>query len=248
MHLITRKDILNIGDSHKLLRPERYHEDDTISVHMFVKEMEELGDASPVAFFKAHGEEAEHFEKDDFFLVLFSPSQVQLFEKFGTNKICVDTTHGTNEYKFHLTSVVVVDEFDRGFPAAFCISNKISEKHIVTFFEALKDKLHVSSFKAKVFMSDDYPAYYNAWVKVMGEVEKQLLCTWHIDKNWRQALTKIKNIEKRIFIYKFLRTLLEETNKSHFQALMEKFISDLDSDVELEKFFQLLQKYLFTSV
>ena len=109
---------------------------------------------------------------------------MQLFEKFGSNKICVDITHGTNEYEFHLTSVVVIDEFDRGFLAAFCISNKITEKHFLTFFPSYKKISCVFHLlKAKVFMSDDYPAYYNVWVKVVGGVEKQLLCTWQGDKN-----------------------------------------------------------------
>lgn len=48
-------------------------------------------------------------------------------------------------------------------------------------------------------MSDDYPAYYNAWMRIIGEAEMQLLCTWH-DKNWRKALNKIKNIDKKLYV------------------------------------------------
>lgn len=40
-------------------------------------------------------------------------------------------------------------------------------------------------------MSYDAPAFYNACTDVMGPVTHKLLCTWHIDRNWRQNLNKI---------------------------------------------------------
>ena len=42
-------------------------------------------------------------------------------------------------------------------------------------------------------MTDDAPAFYNAWVVVMRSVEYRLLRTWHVDKNWRQNLCKISS-------------------------------------------------------
>lgn len=45
-----------------------------------------------------------------------------LLKKFG-NKICTESMHGTNLYDFHLTSIIVVDEFNQGFSIAFAISN-----------------------------------------------------------------------------------------------------------------------------
>ena len=121
-----------------------------------------------------------------------------------------------------------------GFPSAFCLSNKISEKYMTFFFTILKEK--VQNIEAQIFMSDDFPAYYNAWKSVMGEAGKQLLCTWHVDKNWRQALNKIKNPEKRVAVYKFLRTVLEEVDENKFELLLNKFISDLESDFDLHAF------------
>lgn len=91
--------------------------------------MKALGDASPVAFFKAQGIQSNDLDMDDFMIVLFSPCQKYMFEKFGNDKICVDTTHGTNMYQFHLTSIMVVDEFGKGYPSALCLSNEISVKH-----------------------------------------------------------------------------------------------------------------------
>lgn len=44
--------------------------------------------------------------------------------KFGNHKICIDSTHATNQYDFHLTTIIVEDEFGNGFPVSFCFSRK----------------------------------------------------------------------------------------------------------------------------
>jgi len=48
--------------------------------------------------------------------------------KFGNILICIDSINGMNQYDFHLTSLVIVDEYDYGIPAASCISNKHTDK------------------------------------------------------------------------------------------------------------------------
>ncbi len=41
--------------------------------------------------------------------------------KFGSNVICMDTTHGTNSYDFSLTFILVVDEFGEGIPVGWML-------------------------------------------------------------------------------------------------------------------------------
>lgn len=67
-------------------------------------------------------------EKDDqkgkdFILIIANDFQLNMLEKFGQDIICVDLIHGTNMYNFHLTILMVVDEFRNGIPTAFCLSN-----------------------------------------------------------------------------------------------------------------------------
>ena len=41
------------------------------------------------------------------------------------------------------------------------------------------------------FMSDDAEQYFNAWRGVFGDNgTKKLLCAWHVDRAWRDALAK----------------------------------------------------------
>jgi hypothetical protein len=45
--------------------------------------------------------------------------------EFGNgNIVCLDSTHGTNQYGFNLVTMMVVDDFGEGTPVAFMISSK----------------------------------------------------------------------------------------------------------------------------
>jgi len=86
-------------------------------------------------------------------------------------------------------------------------------------------------------MSDDAPAFYNAWSTVMGSVTHRFLCTWHIDRNWRQNLNKISGgSEKKVLVYKTLSTLLQLTSIEDFKAHHIKVVHDLLEDKDTEAF------------
>ena len=40
--------------------------------------------------------------------------QCDMMKTFGPNIICMDATHGTNQYDFNLVSVLVLDDYGRG--------------------------------------------------------------------------------------------------------------------------------------
>lgn len=139
IHLLTRQDLHNIARINNLDDAKR-HQNDAISVELFVSEMNSMKEVSPVIFYKPQGAVVENFEKDDFMLVIMTPIQRDMFLKFGSDKICIDSTHGTNMYDFYLTTIVVGDEFGSGFPVAFCFSNRISSTHMEIFLKIYKRK------------------------------------------------------------------------------------------------------------
>jgi len=52
-----------------------------------------------------------NLEKENFILVISTNFQLQMFKHFGSSsnsKICIDSTHCTNEYGLQLTTIVVV--------------------------------------------------------------------------------------------------------------------------------------------
>lgn len=177
--------------------------------------MKKKGNLNPVLYYK-HQESIDsavpHFTVNDFCLIIMNPLKTQLFIKFGNNKVCVDGTHRLNGYSFQLYTIVVVDEYGNGYPVAFCFSNRSDTDTYKHYFQCIKNTIDtINSF---IFMSDDELAFYNAWCSIMGCAVKQLLCTWHILRNWVKNLNKINGNEKKKIIFKTLKSLMFEVDKS----------------------------------
>ena len=123
-------------------------------------------------------------------MIIQSPFQRHMLQKFGTKGIFCDSTHGTNAYDFLLTCFVV-DEHGEGFPASWCLSNHRYFIATCTFFREVK-KNCAGSITSTRFMSHIAPQYYNACVGFMNDVPRpqKLLCTWHVDKAINLELRK----------------------------------------------------------
>ncbi|KAF0750263.1 SWIM-type domain-containing protein [Aphis craccivora] len=140
---------------------------------------------NPIILYKTQGTEYFPLEKDDFMLIILTETQKAVLEKFSSEKQCIDSTHGTNQYSFNLTTIIVIDEFGEGYSAAFCISSKIDEVHMTVFLSKIKEA--TGYLTSNVFMSDDAPAFWNAWIKIMSPIPKfHLLCKCHIENNRRK--------------------------------------------------------------
>jgi len=60
-----------------------------------------------------------------------------------------------------LYSLVVVDEYGNGFPVAFCFSNKCDTATYKHYFQCIKNTIGI--INPSIFMSENEPAFYNAW-------------------------------------------------------------------------------------
>jgi len=62
----------------------------------------------------------------------------------------------------------------------------------------------------------------------MGPAEHRLSCTWYVDRNWRDNLSKINGgSEKKPPVYKTLRVLLQMISIDEFKSVLDQFINDL---------------------
>ena len=86
----------------------------------------------------------------------------------------------------------------------------------MNFFKALKQQ--VGTLVPKWFMSDLAEQFYNAWVATFGNRPHKLVCTWHVDRAWRENLHQVKNNELKANVYHNLRVLLEEQDKDRFDT------------------------------
>ena len=243
LHLATRKDITNIEKAFGLRRAER-HKDDATSVATWVQEMMN-SDSNPVLLYKPQGskptQETPSLNDDDFILALQTPLQAEVLEKFGTNIICMDDTHGTNSYDFSLITVLVVDEFGEGYPVAWCLCNRTDKYILIDFLMAVRNR--VGAIKATWMMTDDAEQFFSAWVAVFGLGPCKLLCTWHVDRAWRGALNSIKDKEVAAKVYHNLRVLLEETDIDTFNTMLQKTTEQLAQSNITKEFAKYFETY-----
>lgn len=249
INLLEKKDVHNIKRDYNITYSTKKHENDAVSVRLWVEEMKKKGNLNPVLYYKHQGSidsTVPHFTVNDFCLIIMTPLQSELFIKFGNDKVCIDGTHGLNGYSFQLYTIVVVDEYGNGYPVAFCFSNRSDTDTYKHYFQCIKNTIGtISSF---IFMSDDEPAFYNAWCSIMGCAVKQLLCTWHVLRNWVKNLNKINGNEKKKIIFKTLKSLMFEVDKSSFFVEIDQVLNDLLKDPDTVDFGKYFEKCYSTRV
>ncbi len=238
-HLIGKKDLSNIKSAFAISDIQR-HSNDQCSVKAWVEEWS-ANESNPILFTKFQGDEPPsgfNLTKDDFLIVVQTPFQKLMAQKFAHKGICVDSTHGTTGYDFLLTTVVALDEFGEGIPIGWLLSNHEDFTHMCIFFEMLKKNCGV--LYPHWVMSDMANQFYNAWIGVMGGHPIRLLCTWHVDRAWQTELrAKVKDTVVAGEIYKMLRVVLQQTDVTAFREYISHFAERIPVlNLQFSKYFQ----------
>ena len=202
--------------------------------------------------YKSQGTEPDDdlkdFNKDDFVICIQTPFQSDMLREFGSETVCVDSTHGTNVYDFKLITILVLDELGEGVPVAWISSNHEDALALTPFFRKIREKC--GDISTNVFMSDDADNFYNAWKSVFTITStKKLICAWHVDRSWRRSLQKhINTVSEQASVYHYLLVLLTEKDVNSFHQTLQQFISWLNDREELDSFRHYFQKEYSKSV
>ena len=113
------------------------HKNDLTSVMAWVEEMSMLV-YNPILVFKPQGVVSSSACIDDLLLVLQTHFQCDMLKQFGSNAICIDSTHGSNAYHFNLTSIVIVNDYGEGLPVGWMLSNNADKQMLIQFFRVVK--------------------------------------------------------------------------------------------------------------
>ena len=172
LHLLERADLKNICRDFGLQKASS-HQNDAASVRIWVEK--ERASAShdgiecSVRFVKFQGEEDSEWglDVDDFVLVIMTDVQRVMLEKFGVGRVvCLDSTHGTNQYDFQLTTLMVIDDHAEGFPVAFCYSNHVDLTAMKVFLHAVGSNT-TGDLSTVTLMTDDADVFASAWNSVL---------------------------------------------------------------------------------
>ncbi|GFS78762.1 uncharacterized protein NPIL_585391 [Nephila pilipes] len=106
VHLLTKKDLHTIEKSFNLSSNSVKHENDGVSVDMWVREMQNSENPC-ILFYKTQGSTCTQYsflKENDFVLIIMTEAQGEILKKFSSDCICIDSTHGVNGYGFELTT------------------------------------------------------------------------------------------------------------------------------------------------
>ena len=106
---------------------------------------------------------------------------------------------------------------------AWCLCNRVDMYILIDFLMAVKE--NVESIKLHRVMTEQY---FSAWVAVFGMGPKKLLCTWHIDRAWRKALSGTNNKEIAALVYHNIRLLMEERDVDNFSEILKETLAQLN--------------------
>ena len=152
-HLVSRQDILNVKhqiQDQSIIR----HSDDATSVQLAVNALQQE-EFNLILYFKAQhidDEDYPQLSRDTFVLILQTEFQRQIYHQFSSKIVCIDSTHGTNSYKFKLITLLVSDDF-----AAALLFNNYT-LHVVIFGQGLRHLL--CRWHLDKYVNCDVPYHY----------------------------------------------------------------------------------------
>lgn len=133
---------------------------------------------NPVLLYKIQGmpqsDEMDNIADQDFILAIQTEFQRDTLMKFGNNTVCVDATHGTNMYDFHLITILVIDEYGEGIPVVWVITNREDALLLLEFLKEVKKR--TGPLTPQWFMSDDADQYFNAWRECLEKMALKRYC------------------------------------------------------------------------
>ncbi|BES93523.1 Zinc finger protein [Nesidiocoris tenuis] len=179
---------------------------------------------------------------EEFVVVIMTPIQKRIFQAYGHDRLCVDSTSDSAEYGgYELTTILTVDEFEEGVPVAFCVSSSVNDKVLTVFFEAIKSE--IGNCHCNVFMSDVVDIHYHTWKEVMGKPKHHLFSPWLIDRTWQEHLEDIADKEQRKGIYARLKACQVELDEKHFQLEFSSLLETLEMNTERHSLHEYLETF-----
>lgn len=246
IHLLTKKDLQNIARDYKIEGEASRLSNGECNIHSWIRDVEAT--TNIVRFFKPSGTFSgtlPHLQSEDFVLVMANDAQIAALDQYGDHCVCVDNTtyHNKKASDLELTTLFVLNK-QRGFPAAFLISNRIDNEVLSVFFSVLKQSVG-RGVETRVFMSTMSDIYWDAWCSTMPQPRSRMYSLWHLDVAWRKSLNRIKAVEKRSQIFKKLRRLVQEKDQSAFCYLVESVKAEFKSDDDTRSFGEYFDKLYF---
>ena len=157
--LLCRQDVHNISHQYNI-EGIKLLANDHRGMSLWVNSMGDQDDDSnenPIFVFKQQGQkqssDVDDLSKDDFLVGIQTSFQRDILKKFGTEAVCMDSTHDTNIYDFFLITILILDDLGEGVPVGRIICNQEDAAVIRQVLIKIKEKC--GDIHTKIFMSNN---------------------------------------------------------------------------------------------
>lgn len=228
LYLLNKQGLFNISNSYCIKAPSMSTVLQPYSVEMFVAEYHQS-----ILFLKRAGEKhptETALDVDDAIVVVMTQMQEELLRKFGNFVIAADGTFGVNQHSFVLHSFSIVDDWYEAIPVALAVSNRNDQTFTDLFVRTVCKR--VGKVMPSTFMSEMESTYYESWRRIVGPVQFQLFCRWHVENAWRQNLRKIVNPVKKNDVLRSLLSLSMCLDENQFLFDWKTLLADPDPMVQ----------------
>lgn len=225
LYLLNKQSLFNISNTFRIEVPAAPAVLKPYSVEAFVAEYH-----ASILFLKRAGEKHPTLDVDDEVVIVMTPAQEELFRKFGNLVVTADGTFGVNQQDLVLHALSIVDSWYEATPVALAISGRCDQIFTDLFVRTVRQR--VGKIAPITFMSEMGTTYYESWRCIMGPVQFQLFCRWHVENSWRQSARKITEPEKRNEILRCLLSLSMCLDENQFLLNWKMLLADEDPKVQ----------------
>ncbi|XP_072024450.1 uncharacterized protein [Amphiura filiformis] len=233
-YFVTKQQLIGIK-RHRYGR-KRLDGDDAMSVTLKVTNLMKEMD-SPILIYKAKGEAVSTFlpdidtierSEEVFCLGLQTNEQCKMLALYGEKLLVIDSVHAIDKCNYKLINLLVVDEFNQGYPVGHLLTTSMNMIVLKTFFKEIKRR--VPTLRLSAVMTDDAKVCFDAVNEVFGSDGnmQHLLSRWHMlcmfRKQTRDNTTEVPNTD----LYSRLIQLLDETNYDEFTITMLQLIKEFE--------------------
>ncbi|KAE8737484.1 hypothetical protein FOCC_FOCC017052 [Frankliniella occidentalis] len=180
---------------------------------------------------------------DELFMFAFQTErQPDLMKRHCSKILVVDETHGTNQYKYQLLTVIVIDDDRRGWPVAHLITSKSDHHTLQYLFKALKSRIG-EEVSVNCVITDDDPALINAMSLGFAVPLTHLLCKWHVIKNLKDNLRSKAPSELFEPIFSEIKVIMNAEEENMFLKLKAGFINKYSNNPAASVYMAYLKKH-----
>ncbi|XP_057292978.1 uncharacterized protein LOC130621667 isoform X2 [Hydractinia symbiolongicarpus] len=157
--------------------------------------------------------------------------QKDVFIKNGHKIVFIDITETLITPTQYLITVKVLDEYNKGYPVAYLISNSRDETILFYFFRELQVRVQDTDLKVTAVMTENSCNEYYAFRSVFGDDVKHLLCKWNLHRAWCQKIHEECAGDEALQqeLYFIFVTMLEEVDLAKFESIATEFVNNYQS-------------------